>query len=251
MKLRFWFKRYQLLFASILALTGTLPAAAQDRLILKDGRSQDVKIVGMAGNAVQIQVGAGTTAVPLTQVSEVQMNPPAEFKAAMDAYQKKDFKAALATLGPLVNKYRGLPTQWARQATATAGDIYVALNDFEKAEAAYSEFVRLYPGQGAGQSAVGLARIAVAKKDYAKALGSLEPLMTEALSKKEFTPGDAVAYSHAFALSGQIKEAQGDLAGALEDYCRTIAVFPADQAVVADAKQRADALRKKSTVVVP
>lgn len=253
MKLRPGFRPYQLLFAAaVLTLAGRGSVSAQERLHFKDGHTQPVKIVGMAGSSsVQIQVGAGTTAVPLSSVSEVEMAAPPAYAAALAAAEKRDFAGALARLQPLVAKWKGLPTDWARRSTGLLGDWLVELNDLRQAEAAYADFRKFYPGQAPAQTAVGLARIALAKKEYAKARVELDPVADEALGKKDADPANAVAYSQAFALRGQIKESQQDYAGALEDYLRTVAVYPDDKLAVAEAQRRADNLRQVRGVSVP
>ena len=56
----------------------------------------------------------------------------------------------------------------------------------------------------------------------------------------------------AFYVSGQIKEQSGDLPGALEDYLRTVAIFPEDRVAAASAQERADAIRKDNgAITVP
>ena len=42
---------------------------------------------------------------------------------------------------------------------------------------------------------------------------------------------------------GKVKEAAGNLQGALEDYWRTVTLFYYDRVAVASAQERADALR--------
>ena len=65
------------------------------------------------------------------------------------------------------------------------GDLYVALNEVPKAEVAYKEFQRLYPGGGSLQADVGMARIAASKKDFATARQKLEPItVAQALKEK-------------------------------------------------------------------
>jgi hypothetical protein len=91
---------------------------------------------------------------------------------------------------------------------------------------------------------VGLSRLAVAKKDYATAKQKLEPITDAALKEKIVAPANALAYSQAFLVSGQVKEAEGNLAGALEDYLRTVTLFYHDRTAVASAQERADTLRK-------
>ncbi len=254
MKLRLRFSSHQLLFAVGLSLFFAAGAAAQDKITTRDGRVQDVKILGMAGSSVQVQVGGGSIGIPLATIAPggISMAPPADFAAAKAAYEAKDYTKALTSAKAVATKYRGLPTDWAQQAASLVGDIYVSLNRLPEAEAAYLDFQKIYGGQGSIQSAVGLARIAVSKKDYKGARERLEPITTKALSEKSPAPSVAPAYSQAFYLMGQIDEAEQNYPSALENYLRTVTLFYQDRPSADAAQARADDLRKKDpTLTVP
>jgi tetratricopeptide (TPR) repeat protein len=251
MKLRRCFPIHQLLFLLTASLLTGHDAAAQDRIVKTDGSTQDVKIVGVSGSAVQVQVGAGTVGVPLSSIAQITMQPPADFTAATTAVEAKDYGTALASAKSVATKFRGLPTDWAQQATAMVGDIYVALNDLTKAEAAYQDFQKTYPNAGSTQTDVGLARIAFSKKDYATVKQKLDPIKTQALTLKAVPANLAPAYSKAFYLLGQAEEAQGDYSNALQDYLRTVTLFYHDRIAAASAQEKADALRKSQLIAVP
>jgi tetratricopeptide (TPR) repeat protein len=238
---------YQLLFALIL----TLPALSQHRIVMKYGQVREAKIIGATGSSVQIEVGAGAIGIPIATIAQVVMPPPEEFNAAVQAFQAGDHSKALAAAQSVVEKYKGLPTEWAQQAASMVGEIYATQGDMEKAEAAFKQMQQLYAGQGSAQADVAMARLAVAKKEYDIAKEKLQPVADEAL--KELTPPNQsrLAYSQSFYLLGQVKEAQGDFAGALEDYLRTVTIFPYDRVAAASARERADALRKEHDVAVP
>ena len=132
------------------------------------------------------------------------------------------------------------------------GDIYLAMNRIPDAEAAYNDFQKAYAGKSSLQSDVGIARIAVAKKDFPSAKAKLQPIAEAALKLKNIPRTDALAYGQAFYLLGQIKESENDYLGALEDYLRTVTLFPNDRIAAAGAQEKADALRKShSALVVP
>jgi tetratricopeptide (TPR) repeat protein len=185
-----------------------------------------------------------------------QMPPPPEYGQGYQAYTAGDLPKALGLIRSVTDRYKGLPTDWAQYATGILGDIYVASGDFAKAEAAYNDFEKLYKiaGGSSPASEVGRARIAVAKKDFATAKSKLEPILTAALQEKIIPPTKALAYSQAFLVSGQLKEEEGNLPGALEDYLRTVTLFYHDPSAVTAAQQKADALRsrdKDHPVTVP
>jgi predicted Zn-dependent protease len=245
MKLRVPFLPQQLLFAVTGALLLGSGALAQDLVITKDNQQRQVKVVGVSPSGANLEflVGAGKLGLPLASIKEVRMNPPAEYNQALAAFAAKDYGKSLTLLKGVVDRFKGMPSPWAQQATSMLGDIYIMANDLAKAEAAYNDFKKFYPGGGSLQSEVGLARLAVAKQDYATARQKLEPITAAALQEKIVNPANALAYSQAFLVSGQVKESAGNLPGALEDYLRTVTIFYHDRTAVASAQERADALR--------
>ena len=220
-------------------------AQAQDRLYLKDGRTQDVKVLSANGVTVQIQVGGGSIGIPLSTVTSVTVAAPPEFAPARAACEAQQFAKALPALKALAEKYKGLPVDWARQAASMVGDIHVAQGNLKEAEAAYKDYQKLYPGAGSVQTDVGMARIAVARKNYDEAREKLDPIAEAALKGKTPPAGLGAAYSQTFLLLGQIAEAQQQPAVALEHYLRTVTLYPEDHTAVVAAQERADSLRKQ------
>lgn len=217
---------------------------------------QQGTVVGADAAGVKIQVGAQTISLPPSMFESFDMAAPPEYRQGYDAFTARDYPAAQARIKSVVDKYKGLPTAWAQYAATLLGDIYIALNDLGKAETAYSDARRLYPAAaGAGATAeIGPALIAVKRKDFAAAKSKVAPIIAEALKEKAAPPAKAMAYSKAFLVSGQVKEAQDDLPGALEDYLRTVTIFYQDPAAVTVAQEQADALRardKEHPIIVP
>lgn len=245
MKLRAPLTIQQLLFATGITLLMAFTARAQDLIITNDNQQRSVRIIGVSssGKTLEFYVGQGQLGLPLTNIKEVRMPAPAEYAQAVAAYQAKDFNKALTLLKAVTAKFKGMPSTWAQQATGMLGDTYIALNDIPKAEAAYNDFKTLYPNGGSLQSDIGLSRLAVAKKDFATAKQKIEPITDAALKEKTVTAANALAYSQAFLVSGEVKEATGNLPGALEDYLRTVTLFYYDRVAVATAQEHADALR--------
>ena len=239
-------RKQQLLSSLGSALLLCCAAVAQDVVITTDNQQRQVKVVGVSpsGTSLEFLVGAGKLGLPLASVREVRMAPPPEFNAAIQAYQARDYAKALVQAKAVVDRFRGMPAPWAQQATAMIGELYIAMDDLPKAEAAYAAFQKAYPAGGSVQSEIGLARLAVAKKDLATAKTKLGPVIDAAL--KEANPGgpNGLAYSQAFVVSGELKQAEGDFSGALEDYLRTVTLYFHDRASASLAQQRADALRK-------
>jgi predicted Zn-dependent protease len=231
-------------------LVSTAWAQVDAEIVLKDNRIQRMKVFGVSTSGLQLDVatpdGKGRLGVPLAQIKEVRMAQPAELGQALALYQEKKYDEALTMLKALIAKYRGLPASWAQQAAASVGSIYLAKGDVAGAENAFREFQKMYPGQGTLQSEVGLALVAVAKKDFATAKAKLQPVAEAALKEKNVSAATALAYSNAFLGLGQIEEAEGNLGEALEHYLRTVTLFFHDRASAAVAQERADALRKEN-----
>jgi tetratricopeptide (TPR) repeat protein len=149
----------------------------------------------------------------------------------------------------VVDKFNALPASWAANMNSLIGDIYLEQGDLAKASTAYDDFAKAYPGNGGAD--LGRARIAVAKKDYDTAKKTAEKLSADALKKVNVSSGESQLYGQAFLVLGQIKEAQGDFQGALEDYLRTVTLFYLNPTATALAQERADALRKAHLAFVP
>ena len=244
MKLRFPSHFQQLLSAAACALALAGAAVAQtDATVFIAGQGKQMKVVGVSGTSLMVKTEFGEQGIPLAQIQEVRMAPPAEFGQGLAAYGAKDYAKALPLFKSVADKFRGMPATWAQQASGMLVDIDLAMNDAAKADADYAAFVKAYPAGGTTQADVLAARIAVSKKNFDAAKQKLAPITEAALKEKTVAPASALAFSQAFVVSGQVKEAEGNLAGALEDYLRTVTLFYHDRAAVAVAQERADALR--------
>lgn len=237
--------------ASLITATGARLAVGQETITLRSGQTVQATIMGVTPTGIKVQMGQAVMVQPFSNVIAVSMNPPPEYAAATTAYEHGDLQAALTNATAVVQGYRGLPADWAQNAVLMLGDIYVSLNQLPQAQAAYTDFQRAYPAAGTADVSVGMARIDVANKNYSAASAKIAPILAVAL--KQRTPSKAASelIGRAFLVSGQIKEQSGDLAGALEDYLRTVAIFPADHVAAATAEELADNLRKEHGTTVP
>jgi tetratricopeptide (TPR) repeat protein len=252
MKLRSSFCPQQLLFLGFIAvvLAGQARAQAPQQAVvkLKTGATQQGVINQVSASGVSLQLSPNQSVTfALNLIDSVQMQPPPEYNVALQEINKRDLTKAASLVNAVVSKYKGLPTEWAQHATALVGDLALQAGDLKKATAAYEEFKKFYPS--AKQSEIGLAAIAASKKDFATAKEKITPIIEEALKVKDVPITQRYAYSRAFYVSAQVKESEGNLAGALEDYLRTVTIFYHDAAAVAAAQERADALRKQKIAV--
>lgn len=250
-------RRFLFLFVAA-ALAGA-PAllTAQESLTFRDGRKQDGKIVGVANGTVEMEIklpngSDGKIGFPVASLASVTMDQPAAVRAGLAAYEAGDFAKALAELRGPSEKFRGLPVEWARRLAAVMGDVYLETKDLAKAEAAYAEFGRLYPGGKASlRSNVGIARLATAKGDRARARQLLDPIAKAALEDAAPSDADAALYGQVFFLLGQAREADKDYTNALQDYLRAVTLFYQDRGVAAAAQKAADALRAAQKTQAP
>ena len=255
MKLRSTSRPQQLLFLAacgVLILNSEVcaqaPQSAQALIKQKGGAAQQGVITGVSASGVSIQLAAGgSITIPLNQIESVQMAAPPEYGLALQAIGLKEIPKAAALIGAVVAKYKGLPIDWAQQSTALIGFLALQNGEMARAESAFKEFNKFYPAAVEGK--IGSAAIAASKKEFAAAKELISPIVEEALKQKDVPLGSRFAYSRALFISGQVKESENDLPGALEDYLLTTTIFYHDAAAVAAAQDRADALRKNNVAV--
>lgn len=230
-----------------LAMHAVAQAPAAHQLKLKGNPTPLAgTVVGADGRTVQFQTAAGTVGYPLPNVESVTMPQPPELAQALTAMQAGENDKALPIAQAVSQKFRGLPVDWARLAASLTANLLITAGQLDKAEAAYKEIEALYPGAGGLQSKVGLARIAVAKKEFGAAKEALTPIAEEALKAKNVPRENAFAYSQTFYALGQVHESEGKMQEALENYLRTVTIFFHDPAARAAAQQHADALRAQN-----
>jgi tetratricopeptide (TPR) repeat protein len=217
---------------------------AQHQLRLRNDPQPKVgTISGADGRTVQFQTQAGTLAYPLGNVEGVTMPPPAEVGQAQQALQAGDSARALQLWRAVNDKYKGLPTDWAKLAAASVANLLVSAGEFDRAEAAFRDLEQMYPGGGDLVAKVGKARIAIGKNDLLSAKDALVSIVDDALKLKNVPRENAFAYSQAFFAMGMINESEGNLQDALENYLRTVTIFFHDPSARTAALERADAIR--------
>ena len=233
---------------AILATAFALPA--QDVVVQKDQQRREGEILGVADGKLRIKIGPAETSLPMDQVASVVKAPPKAYDDALKMWQDGNANKALGLLRPIVETFRGLPTDWAERASALLGDVYLSLGEVAEAETAFAEFTKAYPN-AKSLSDIGLARLAVARKDFASAKSKLTPVVAEAESVIPTPAGKRATFGQAFYLMGIIHENEGAYPEALRDYLSAVTLFPDDKAVVAKAQERADFLIKEKQVIVP
>lgn len=242
---------HRLLFTFTALAAFTIPTNfifAADIVVLKNGQRREGEIVGVSGNNVSMRVGPAQSTIPLSDIASVEMPVPPAFASASQSMQQGNAARALVEIRPVIDKYRGLPLDWARQAFAIQGDALIQLNQLDEAQKVFEAFSAAYP-EGDPLASVSSARLDIARKDYSSAKAKVEPVLANASEVLLAEPGKSAQLGRAFLLLGQINEAAGDNNAALEAYLKTVTVFYADAAAVAEAQSRADALRAKNVIV--
>lgn len=241
----------QLWCVALVAIFATAASlAAQDVVVQKDGQRREGEILGVADGKLRIKVGPAETSIQMDQVASVSKAPPKTYEEALRVWQDGNANKTLSILKPLVDTFRGLPTEWTERASALLGDVYLSLDQFPAAEAAFAEFTKSYPN-ATSLSDIGLARLAVSKKDFAGAKTRLAPIVAEAEKVVAAGGGRAATYGQAFFLMGIVHENEGAYPLALRDYLSAVTLFYDDEAVVAKARERAELLVKEKQVIVP
>ena len=236
---------------ALVTFWGTLSMlTAQDVIVQKDGQRREGEILAVADGKVKIKVGPVETGIAMDQVASVVKAAPKEYEDAIKAWQEGNANKTLSLLKPVVMAFRGLPTEWAERAAALLGDVYLSLGQLPAAESAFAEFTTFYPN-ATSLSDIGLARLAVSRKDFAAAKANLLPIVSEADKVVAAPAGKSAAYGQAFYLMGMVHESEGAYPDALRDYLTTVTLFHDDRAVVAKAQERADVLVKEKQVIVP
>lgn len=243
------------IFAAVLLAGTPRVCTAQDASAPKavvvqksDGLPREGIILGVKPDAIRIRIGPAETSIPMANVASVTMAAPKEYTDALALWKAGDAAKTLPVLAPLVEKYNGLPTGWAERQSALLGEVYLAAGQLDKAEAAFADFQKLYPGAGTSAD-VSLARLAIAKKDFDGARVKLVPIVEAAKAAKFPDSAAAATYGQALFLLGQVQESSAENAEALENYLLAVTLFHEDEAAAAKAAERAEALKAKKVIV--
>lgn len=237
-----------LTFTAALLASAAFTASAVDVLVLNNGQRREGEIVGVQGANVQIRIGPATSSVPLADIASVEMAVPDEFVQASRSMEEGNEARALVQIRPVIDRYRGLPLDWVKQAFAIQGDALIELGQLDEAERVFTAFQEAYP-EGDALASVSTARLDIARENYDAARAKLEPVIAAANEILLPDSSTSARLGRAFLLMGQIREADGDYAEALDNYLRTVTVYYTDAAAVAEAQTRADALSRRNVIV--
>lgn len=253
MNLRVVFPARQLLSAAlgVLLLAGSASVSAQtatDTITLKTKppqRKTGVLVTSVVGTRVMVKEGAGEIGYDISQIESVVKAEPPEFRKGMQLVEAGDAEKALPLLKAIADRFKGLPTPWAQDATAAVGNLYLSLGKIPEAESAYADLKKAYGGANSTAASVGQARLAAAKGKFDEARALVDPIVKEALTKKNISRSESQLYGQAYFVLGQVAEGEQKLPEAMENYARAVAIFYQERSVVAEAQKRIDDLRQK------
>lgn len=235
--------------ALMLALTVTASAQAPtDVVTLKTNppqRKANVLITGVVNGRIMVREGAGEIGYGPDQIESIVKAAPPEFTQGMRLIESGDSEKALPFIKAVADKYKGLPIAWAQDATAALGNLYLGVGKMTEAEAAFADLKKAYGSSNSAAASVGEARLAAAKKRFSEARSIVEPIVRDALTKKNISRAESQLYGQAYFVLGQVAEGENKLPEAMENYSRTVAIFYQERSVVADAQKRIDDLRQK------
>ena len=197
------------------------------------------------GKVVIRDAGGGQAEYDIATLQDVRKAAPVEFTQAQQLIEAGDLEKALPLLKGVAEKFRGLPTPWAQDATAMLGNVYTSLGKFPEAEAAYEAFQKSYTGAASVGATIGKARLAAERGKFAEAKAIVEPLVAELAKKKNLSRDESKIVGQAFFVLGKAAEGEKKLPDAMDYYCRTVAIFYHERSIVAEAQKRIDDLRNK------
>jgi tetratricopeptide (TPR) repeat protein len=236
------------------ALFGAAPLGAQDKIVTRT-ETLTGEIVGVeADGSPRLKVGSGVQKVNRADVLSIEMRVPADLVKARQSLEAGDWAAVETAVAGIASQYKGLPAAPAVEAIGLLADAQLAQKKLDAARATYQALGTAYAGTAyADKAVVGLARLAIAEGGNVKLLEAgkrLEPILNASTSTLLPDAARQRVFADAWFAQGQLLEARGEKVGALEAYCRVIALYPLNPAIVAQAKARADRLRSDSSVFV-
>ena len=158
---------------ALVTLWGTLSMLlAQDFIVQKDGQRREGEILGVVDGKLKIKVGPAETSIAMDQIASVTKAPPKAYEDAIKAWQEGNANQTLSLLKPMVEDFRGLPTEWAERAGALLGDVYLSLDQLPAAESAFAEFTKS-TRMPLPFRILASRDLAVSKKDFATAKARL------------------------------------------------------------------------------
>ena len=220
-------------------MAGVAVTALADTIVTSSGE-QTGEIVRVDPTSIVFKIAAGEISIPRSEVSDVRVDKPAAFDAAINAFGSGKYADAVAGLKPLVDRLCGLDIDWVEDATLRLGDALVANKSYADAKAVFDRYKQLYPSspKAAGLDAK-YARILVEQKKFSEASALLAKLVGPLMAKKAISQEEELAVAEGLVLLGDCQRGAGKLDDALDSYLNVCALFDVDASLAAEAKYKA------------
>jgi tetratricopeptide (TPR) repeat protein len=233
------------IFICFLIVTA-LSAFAQDKVTLSNGTVREGTVIKIDPNTLTLKMAAGEVALPRKDISQVEVQKPADVDGALKAAEAKKCADALPALKAVTDKYSSLAIPWLQQAHAALGDCLMATGQWPAAVDAFKKLLEYYPKTPyALKAKVGLGQALLHEAKYDEALKLVEEA-TQPLRKELTVSADDNRFlGTAMIVLGDCYQAKGDLDRALDCYLSTVVLYYRDKEAVQQAQQKADKLKEK------
>lgn len=197
------------------------------------------QVVRANATDVVIKQGQNEFTIPKATIKKLEVAKPAELDAAREALKTGKGLQAVTTLKALVEKYAGLPTDWAVDAMAMLCDAQMAVKDYVSAKRVLDDAVRLYPGETARRLEVKADHLLALQGNQAKAIENLKAFLAVMTKRELLTDQDEYAVAEAYVILGDCLVANNALEDALDSYLKVVTLFDLDDDRTTEAQCKA------------
>jgi len=225
-------------FLCVGAATLLIGLPSRGDVIISTGGTYTGQVTRATANDVMIKQGQNEFTVPKATIKKLEVDKPAELDAARDALKAgKNLQAATA-LKTLVERYAGLPVDWAMDAMVALSDAQIALKDYIGAKRVLDDAIRLYPGEQARRLEVKTARLLMAQGNQAKTVEILRLFLAVATKRDLLTDEDEYAIAEAYVMLGDCLITT-NAEDALDNYLKVVTLFDLDTDRATEAQCKA------------
>ena len=252
MNLRRCFVPRQLIFllAAALLISSSGAALGQETITLRSGQTQQVRILGVTPAGIKVQIGEAEMVQPFSNLSAVTMSAPPEFAAAPRPLMGRAICRRPHDCHSLVTRLSRPADGLGPRIDAHARRYLRRPRPVAPGPGGLQGLPRAYPA-GEPLTSTSASPASTSPTRITTPPTPKSPRPRPGSQARNLPQATAALIGRAFICSGRIKEQSGDYSGALEDYLRTVTIFPEDRVAAAGAQAAADALRKEHGTTVP
>jgi len=188
-------------------------------LLPNNTRIDGTDIRAKSDGEVILTTPQGQRSFPKGQYLRAVADKPVDFDKAKQLVAAKTYDEAVRILNDIVSKYRYL--EWDNTAHALLAQVNMAKGDAAAAASEYEQILRNSP------EAKNDAALQWSYRDAllaAKQFDKLQPILTELIEK-----GERADAAKAQIMRGDIRQAQGQVEGAVIDYLRTVVLYESER----------------------